>query len=216
MRILMKIYKYTLVATALFCLSTSFANAQNVQITPEIMDVEYSFRGNTYVIERDQNPNATIPDFFAKTSRACPPFCVQPLEINDEVQTVGELELLAFLKEYVDTDNGFLVDSRTQDFYAKGTIPGAVNLSHALLVPSDTNVFFDSIMAMLGGGQSSTGEWVFDNPKDLMLFCNGPWCGQSPAAIRHLLEIGYPAQKLHYYRGGMQSWVSMGFTTIIP
>ncbi|MEE9454955.1 MAG: rhodanese-like domain-containing protein [Paracoccaceae bacterium] len=212
----MKINQYILAITAFFCLGASVANAQNVQITPEITGVKYDFRGNTYLIVRDQNPDATIPEFYAKTSRACPPFCVQPLAINGSVETVAELELLAFLKDYVDTDMGYLIDSRTEDFYAEGTIPGAVNLSHKLLIPNAGNVFFGSIMQMLGGEQSSTGEWGFENPKDLMLFCNGPWCGQSPAAIRNLLAINYPADKLHYYRGGMQNWVSMGFTTIIP
>jgi len=49
-----------------------------------------------------------------------------------------------------------------------------------------------------------------------VLFCNGPWCDQSPRAIRGLRKIGYPADKLHYYRGGMQDWLIMGLTTIVP
>jgi len=47
----------------------------------------------------------------------------------------------------------------------------------------------------------------------LYLFCNGLWCGQSPAAIRALLQIGYPESKLKYYRGGMNSWHSLGLST---
>jgi len=44
------------------------------------------------------------------------------------------------------------------------------------------------------------------------LWCNGWWCGQSPAAIRGLLSEGYPAEKLFYFRGGMQNWKIYGMT----
>ena len=52
--------------------------------------------------------------------------------------------------------------------------------------------------------------------KDLVLWCNGPACGQSPRAIHGLIEVGYPPQKLFYYRGGMQLWQLFGLTTALP
>jgi len=205
----------TIVIATLFCGALQ-ATAQDVRITADIMDVEYTFNGNTYVISRNQDPNHRIPDDYAKTSRSCPKFCVQPMQVHEGVNTVGELELLSFLQDYVSTGKGFLIDSRTSDWHDKGTIPGAVNLPFNVFVPSEENVFFDSVMVMLGGEQSEFGEWEFKDPKDLMLFCNGPWCGQSPTAIRNLLAINYPPEKLHYYRGGMQNWYSMGFSVEVP
>ena len=56
----------------------------------------------------------------------------------------------------------------------------------------------------------------FSQAKDLLLWCNGPWCDQSPRAIKGLLRIGYPPHKIHYYRGGMQMWLLMGLTTVVP
>jgi hypothetical protein len=50
----------------------------------------------------------------------------------------------------------------------------------------------------------------------LVLFCNGAWCGQSPTNIKALLSFGYPPHKLKWYRGGMQAWEQMGFTTVTP
>jgi hypothetical protein len=44
------------------------------------------------------------------------------------------------------------------------------------------------------------------------LFCNGIWCGQSPTAIRNMIEAGYPADRISYYRGGMQVWRVLGLT----
>ena len=56
----------------------------------------------------------------------------------------------------------------------------------------------------------------FSAALDLALFCNGPWCYQSPRAIRNLLDVGYPADKLRYYRGGMQDWLILGLTVEHP
>ncbi|WP_457648823.1 rhodanese-like domain-containing protein [Profundibacter sp.] len=192
------------------------ATAQDVRITKDIMQVEYGFNGKTYVISRNQDPDARIPETYTKTSRPCPEFCIQPMIIHEGVNTYGELELLSFLQDKVDKGQGFLIDSRTSDWYAKGTIPGSVNLPYNAFVPGPDNVFFDSLMVMLSGKQSADGNWEFSAPKDLLLFCNGPWCDQSPTAIRNLLSINYPAEKLHYYRGGMQSWLGNGLTVEIP
>lgn len=201
----------TLALLAAALTSATSIYAQEVRITPEMMNTVYSFNGETFDIRRDQDNGAVIAPFYTKTSRACPPFCVQPMSVHDEVNTVGELEVLDFLVAQVTPGHGFLIDSRTANFYQAGTIPGAVNLSHELFIPGDDNLFFGSIMAMLGGAQDANGEWFFAAASDLMLFCNGPWCDQSPNAINNLLAINYPPEKLHYYRGGMQNWLAMGF-----
>jgi hypothetical protein len=46
------------------------------------------------------------------------------------------------------------------------------------------------------------------------MFCNGMWCGQSPNNILNLLKFGYPADKIKWYRGGMQDWEILGLTTV--
>ena len=53
----------------------------------------------------------------------------------------------------------------------------------------------------------------FSKAKTLAIFCNGPWCSQSVAMIEALLEIGYPAEKISWYRGGMQTWLAAGMTS---
>ncbi|HCV93040.1 MAG TPA: sulfurtransferase, partial [Gammaproteobacteria bacterium] len=54
----------------------------------------------------------------------------------------------------------------------------------------------------------------FSYAKTLVMYCNGVWCGQTPAAINALLKYGYPAAKIKYYRGGMNAWKSLGLTTV--
>jgi hypothetical protein len=61
-----------------------------------------------------------------------------------------------------------------------------------------------------------TDDWDFTDAKDLVVWCNGPACGQSPRAIRGLLRMGYPGEKIKYYRGGMQMWQLWGLTTVVP
>ena len=46
-----------------------------------------------------------------------------------------------------------------------------------------------------------------------ILFCNGPQCPQSPDALRQLVEAGYPADRLAYYRGGLHDWVTLALPT---
>jgi rhodanese-related sulfurtransferase len=62
------------------------------------------------------------------------------------------------------------------------------------------------------GVKDLDGVLDYENAKTLYLFCNGSWCGQSPASIRALLKMGYPESKIKYYRGGMNAWESLGLT----
>ena len=54
----------------------------------------------------------------------------------------------------------------------------------------------------------------FSKAKTLVMFCNGMWCGQSPNNIKSLLKMGYPANKIKWYRGGMQDWEVLGLSTV--
>ncbi|MHA7221207.1 rhodanese-like domain-containing protein [Arthrobacter sp. RHLT1-20] len=112
---------------------------------------------------------------------------LQPLQRAPGVVTLGELELLESI-----TGGAVLVDSRVPGSRAGITIPGAVNLPHDRILE-----FRDQL-----------------NPSRLsVIFCNGPQCPQSPAAIRALLETGYPASALAYYRGGLHDWVTLAMPT---
>ena len=109
-----------------------------------------------------------------------------------------------------------MIDARVESFFLAGTIPGAVNLPFNMFVASSANPFLDQLLILLGGQLQASGEWNFENAAELLLFCNGPRCGQSPRAINNLIELGYPAERLYYYRGGMQAWASMGLSVVVP
>ncbi len=190
------------------------AEARKVNIAPGMPYVDIKVGGKTVRIERIQDTRHRLTNSYTKTSRPCPPFCIQPISPAPGVKTVGELELIEFLKNKVEKGKGVLVDARIPAWYRKGTIPGAVNIPFTLLAPD--NPYRDKILLVLGAKKLEDGTWDFGGARELLLFCNGPWCGQSPRAIRNLIAAGYPPEKLYYYRGGMQNWQLLGLTTVKP
>jgi len=193
------------------------AHALKVNITKEIDSVKVNHNGKLITIQRDQNTEATIDPAYAKTSRACPPFCAQPMNVAEGVRTVGEVEVISFMGQSLKDGSGLIIDARTPDWFEKGTIPGSINVPFTLL---DTRfganeLTIEETLEQFGGVNNDE-QWDFSEAKTLVLWCNGPWCGQSPAAIRALLKYGYPEDKLLYYRGGMQSWKIFGLTTLKP
>ena len=207
-------------ASALFtALATPMAaSALDVNIAPGLPSVEVMHGGQKVAIMRNQDQNNTVNPDFAKTSRKCPPFCIQPGELAPGVATIGELEVIHYLKKMSDGDTSIIVvDSRTPDWAAKGTIPGAINIPwDKLNIGKSDPITVQEILEKHFGVKNQDGFNMFDNAKTVVMFCNGHWCGQSPTNIKGLLKIGYPAEKIKWYRGGMQEWEALGLTTVKP
>nr|WP_240905779.1 rhodanese-like domain-containing protein [Thiorhodococcus mannitoliphagus] len=203
------------------------AVATDNKITPDIESVEVMHNGKPVTIQRGHDRDATLPEIFQKTDRGCPPFCVQPMEVVAGVETVGELELLGYLKRMAEGESDLMIiDSRTPDWVMRGTIPGAVNIpwnkinrdsAGTFETPSEADSFHHILEDEFGVDRTADGQgWDFSQAKTLILFCNGIWCGQSSINIHTLVGIGYPVHKLKWYRGGMQDWVSVGLTVVKP
>ena len=189
-----------------------------VSITADLVSVDVMHHGSKVTIMRNQHQNNTVNPDFAQTSRKCPPFCIQPSELAPGVKTIAELEVLHFLKKIYDGDASMMViDSRTNAWIEKGVIPGTVNIPwDTLNIGKSDPAAVQAILENQLGAKQQDGFWDFDNVKTLVMFCNGPWCGQSSTTIKDLLKIGYPAHKMLWYRGGMQDWESLGLTTLKP
>lgn len=196
-------------------LNPAFSENYKIKITENLSYIDVQQGGKVVRIERNQDTENRLSNSFTKTSRVCPPFCVSPIKIGKKITTVGELELLEFLDKDVRNKKGLLVDARMQDWYARGTIPGAVNIPFTVLGMGIKNKHIQKILTVLGAKQSGD-KWDFSNALKLMLFCNGPWCQQSPKALTNLSKLGYPEEKLFWYRSGMQSWQQLGLTITTP
>lgn len=190
----------------------------DVNITAALASAAVMHQGRKVTIIRNQDQNNTVNPDFAKTSRKCPPFCIQPVELAPGVKTIGELEVLQFLGKINDGDASIMVvDSRTPDWMEKGTIPGTINIPWDRLdIGKSGPTAVKEVLEQQLGARQQDGFWNFDGAKTLAMFCNGSWCGQSPTNIRELLKIGYPAHKIFWYRGGMQDWENLGLTTVKP
>ena len=188
-----------------------------VNITPQIEEFEVKHLDKTITIRRNQDTEAMLEFDFARTSRPCPPFCAQPMEVADGIQTIGEIELIAFLQKQLAEQKGLLIDARTEDWHERGTIPGSINIPFTHLNPAQgaDEITLEESLQRLGARRVNE-EWDFSQAKQLVVWCNGPWCGQSPTAIRGLIGVGYPKQKLLYYRGGMQLWRIFGLPVVSP
>ncbi|MGV6810226.1 MAG: rhodanese-like domain-containing protein [bacterium] len=204
-----------------------------VGITAELSSITVKHKGEDVEIKRNPDNNAVVDDYFAKTSRPCPPFCIQPMKVDDAVDTIGEIEIIDYLKKRAEGDESILViDSRTKTWVSRGTIPSAKNISWIALNPKKGATTEDIMNLMVkefgvklmdGADDIAVDEAIvagdtskvfdFKEAKTLVMFCNGMWCGQSPSNIKTLLKFGYPAEKLKWYRGGMQNWSNLGFTT---
>lgn len=229
--------KRTLIICAsltVFLLWTGCAFALDVNISKNLPYIDIDYKNNIIRLQRNQDEKHTLKGGFSKTSRNCPPFCIQPMSVAPGVKTIGELEVVDFIAKDVKSKSGILIDARTSGWHNKGTIPGSINIPFTTFSMDETDPELVQAMKRLGVKQKSTSSeddsfwswtsddddksnnWDFSNAKDLVLWCNGMWCGQSPRAIKGLLKHGYPANKIHYFRGGMQTWLILGLTVVKP
>ncbi len=180
-------------------LAAGTANADiKVAIAKDMPTVTVPTATGMVEIGRIQDTQHEVTGEWARTSRPCPEFCIQPMTPAAGVTTIGELELIEILKD----PDSVVVDSRTPDWFEGGTIPGAINIPYTYVLDE---------LAQLGCEPDFDG-WDCESAKRVALFCNGIWCGQSPTAIRNMVEAGFPADRIFYYRGGMQVWRQLGLT----
>lgn len=113
---------------------------------------------------------------------------IQPMQVAEGVRTVAEAEVIEHLEQSLP-----VVDARTSDFFVESTIPGAVNIPYPEMAARRNEL---------------------NREQPTIFFCNGPQCGQSPSAIRALLEAGYLPDQILYYRGGLHDWLTLGLPVV--
>ncbi len=189
--------RFALVALGLMA---GIAHADEVAITKDLPRVTVETGAGPVVIERIQDQNHEVTGEWARTSRPCPNFCVQPIIPAPGVTPIGELELIGFLND----PDVVVIDGRVRRDFETGAIPGAVNVPYTEAADR---------LGELGCEPDFEGFICEgENIKSVALYCNGPWCGQSPTAARRMIEAGFPAEKIFYYRPGMQGWRMLGLT----
>ncbi|WP_419764834.1 MAG: rhodanese-like domain-containing protein [Arcobacter sp.] len=212
MTMLKKIAVATLISGV--CVSSSFAEGATkfVPISKGVKSIKMNLNGEKFTLMRNQTAGNKISDLYVTTNRGVS----QPMILAEGVETVGELEFIDLMKKAQTNDMIAVIDSRKPGWFAKLRIPGAINVPFTNFNEKDTAI--EMMEDEMGVIQKEDGTLDFSEAKTLALYCNGYWCGQTPGMVKNakfaLLKMGYPAEKIKYYRGGMQAWTSLGFTVV--
>ncbi|SFV65774.1 hypothetical protein MNB_SV-14-773 [hydrothermal vent metagenome] len=185
-----------------------------VGITAKLSHIITSDSGQKVKIERIQDVGNILTDDFTKTSRSCPPFCIQPTKVDKRIKNIGELELIKFIDTKISSNRGVLIDTRLKSWFELETIPSAINLPFTV-VENASKEKMATIFKIFGMKIKKDGSWDFSKVKELAIFDNGVWCAQASHFIPNILKYGYPSDKIYYYREGLQGWKLLGLTTLV-
>ena len=195
------------------------------------IEVTHTYNGKSQdiIIQREINPickkyhvtpETVHGEIFNKMEQLCKRTIVtsigkvQPFDIFG-LKTIGELEVLDhIIKANEEPEKYVLVDVRKEEWYEIVTIPSAVNIPYPNIAydedfPEDHQKLLTTFNITYDNG-----KYDFSNAKNAVIFCNGAWCAQSSKAVKELMKIGYPKEKLQWYRGGIQQWMNLEFTTV--
>ncbi len=180
------------------------------EVAPICMDIAIN-------VENFQSENlaSTKIDEACKKTFITTKGLIQPLVLEKGIKTLAELEVLEFIEKKLKNhpENYILVDSRTTTWFNKGTIPSSVNIPYdELEYDEDFELEYERAYKHLGVKLLKNRKYDFTNAKTALFFCNGSWCAQSPRAIKQLIKIGYPKDKILWYRGGIASWAGLSLT----
>lgn len=226
-------YKITFLFIIIF-ISFSFAAENNVGLQFSGVETEYINSKGEYKqirLEREIDPkcmNVHISnDMFWEADYASPKVpkvcrstfitsvgkVIYPMQIHKDIVTYGEIEVLEFVDNMQYDDTMLFIDTRGEEWYEYRTIPGAINIHYVYMLKSE--VFEEEYKEYLLklGIHGKKKPFDFSQAKTILLFGNGAWCSQTPMMVKALLALGYPPEKIRWYRGGMDNWLGLSMTT---
>lgn len=199
-------FRWTVPVAAAACFCATAIVAQEYVTEAK---ASFIFNGERVKISRD-NPDAVrFVSRFAAAGDGCGAPCIAPMTVAQGVDTLDETQVLEFLVKQVAGNKGLMIDARSPEARAEGFIPGTVNLPHST-VQSDNDFKNDILRAL--GAREFEGTFNFADARELLIYDNGPSTDDAGMLINNLMALGYPAEKLKYYRGGMQVWAVLGFS----
>jgi len=197
--------------------------------------IQVHHNGTAVTIPRTLDPEQILRNGSMRELKQCPPSCIGPVHKDLGVNTTDELGVFHLMETQLSCGVGALIDVRSPDQYATETIPGSLNLPYISFYAQPNSTELVTTLAKLGvrpcvrdNRRTYAGDhtnstaaarknvaWDFSRAKDLVIWCYGPLGSLSTLAIAGLLELGYPATKISYYRGGLQLWKAFGLTTVV-
>lgn len=223
----------TLTLLTILNLSSLYAENNSTLLHEHALDVQYTDSKNsehTITIARDTDirckkillasgtfwsenyANSSVPEYCKKTFITTYGN-LSPIKIDDDVETYGELEVLEFIEEMQEDSSMLLIDTRKPFWYKDISIPTAINIPFEYFAKQKEfhKDFLEALKIL--GVKGEKKPYNFQNAKTLTLFCNASWCTQSSSMVNELIQLGYPTQKLKWYRGGLSSWLGLHMTS---
>ncbi len=170
----------------------------DLKITERLNSISIVHENQTIVIKRTPR----------NQKHTCPPFCIQPMNING-IKTVGELEVLDFIKELNGKEAKLFIDVRESREYNINTIPGAINIPYSMLKPNSK--YQKEILTLLGGKKRRK-KWIFKSTPTLLIFGASNENNKASKVIKMLLKLSYPNKRIYYYRAGIKGWKDLGLS----
>lgn len=199
-----------IIAFIVLCvIGASAGKYDKVKITPDMASIYVYHKGKAVKVHRIQDTKHKLTGEYARTYR--PGKYIQPIKMQKDIQTIGEVELLKFMKTKGNKKKGLVVDLRSKKAYQKESIPSAVNIPAQV---KENKAKLEKILKVLGAKRLADGSLETSKVMEVAFYCNGLWCDKSSEFIKVFLALGYPADKIYYYRGGFQMWKILGFTTV--
>ncbi|MDQ7085191.1 MAG: rhodanese-like domain-containing protein [Sulfurovum sp.] len=195
---------------SLFFVLVLLAQANQVNLTPTLPAIDMTLDGKKIHISRMQDSNHKLRNEYTLTSRLSPPFEIQPYSMMEGIETISELEVFDFIQHKL-KKGALLIDARLESWFYQSSIPAAINIPFPSISAMDNNATLERL-----GILHDTDTLDFSQAKDLLIFDNGPWCPQATLHIEALVTLGYPKEKIIYYRGGMQYWSILGLIYAYP
>ena len=113
-----------------WAVTLSAGQFDKVKITPDMAYIYVYHKGKAVKVHRIQNTKHKLTGEYAKIYR--PGKYIQPIKMHDDIQTIGEVELLKFMREKGNKRKGLVVDLRSKADYKKETIPSSVNIPSSI------------------------------------------------------------------------------------
>jgi rhodanese-related sulfurtransferase len=222
---------FLLFIVALYAKPIKYKNFQTLQFLELKVNHTYNGTSQEVIVKRHIDPKCLMIGITPKVvmggdmaHKSVPAECkrtfvttlgiVQPIDMAG-IETAGELEVLEqIVKGHNNPEEYIIIDARKEAWFKQSTIPTSVNIPYTnIAYDEDFSEDYKTLLSTLNIKKTND-VYDFSKAKHAVIFCNGNWCEQSARAIRELLRLGYPTEKLMWYRGGFQEWLALGFTTI--
>jgi len=201
--------KKIILGLLLFSLYSSAGKYDKVRISPDTSYIYVYHKGKAVKIHRIQNIKHKLIGEYTELYK--PNKYIQPAKISRKIKTIGEIELLKFMEDKSNSKQGIVIDLREKAQYLQESIPSSSNIPFEIRNKPEK---LEKVLSIFGAKRDANGKLDTSEALDIAFYCDGLWSNKSAIIIKEFIKLGYPANKIYYYRGGFQMWKILGLTTV--